>query len=148
MIFIGCVILAILPVLLVNAPVFFTDMRNLFIWGGGVQSTSVPLISILINYTELLRRESWILLGLCGLFLIKDDVLRNLLLTAVGLTLLMVTRAYTPVGVGLHYLMHLFSIFALGLAVFMLRAFELIKDLSHRTTGNTCFACFPRVHAI
>ncbi len=121
-------VLTFLPVLRVNPGIFFMDMRNLFSWGGGVQSTSNPLISILINYTELLRRESWILLGICGLFLIKDTPLRNIFLASVGLTLLMVTRAYTPVGVGLHYLMHLFPIFALGLSVFLIRAYEIVKN--------------------
>ena len=148
LIYSGCVILAILPVLLVNAPIFFYGYAQPVYLGGGVQSTSVPLISILINYTELLRRESWILLGLCGLFLIKDDALRNLLLTAVGLTLLMVTRAYTPVGVGLHYLMHLFPIFALGLAVFMLACLRTHQRSIQWATRNTRFACFPCFHAI
>ncbi len=121
-------VVCFLPVLLVNSEVFFSDMRSLFLWGGGIQTTSNSLVSILINYSELLRRESWILLGLCGLFLIKDGLLRNILLMAVGSTLIMVTRAYTPVGVGLHYLMHLFPIFAFGLAVFMLRAFDISRD--------------------
>lgn len=116
-----------LPVVIINGPVFFTDMANLFIWGGQVQSSISPLISIVVNYSELLRRESWILLGICGLFLIKDKPLRNILLTSTGLTLLMVTRAYTPVGGGLHYLMHLFPIFGMGLAVFLMRAYDTVK---------------------
>lgn len=122
-------VICFIPVVLVNSKIFFLDTWNTIFWRGVVQSTSSSLISILINYSELLRRESWILIGLCGLFLIKDDPLRNILLTAVGLSLLVVTRAYTPVGVGLHYLMHLFPIFALGLAVFMLRAYETLKVL-------------------
>ncbi len=129
LIFMTVLALVLLPVLLMDSRIFFTDMRNLFIWGGGIQSTPFSLISILINYTELLRRESWILIGLCGLFLIKDNLLRNIFLTAVGLTLLMVTKAYVPVGVGLHYLMHLFPIFALGLAIFLLNAYDFLKKL-------------------
>ncbi|GAP21838.1 ArnT family glycosyltransferase [Leptolinea tardivitalis] len=143
-IFLAVLVVVFLPVLCVNAGVFFTDMRNLFVWGGGVQSSSSSLISILVNYVELLRRESWILIGLCGLFLLKDGSLRNILLTAVGLTLLMVTRAYTPVGVGLHYLMHLFPIFALGLAVFMLHAYEFIKRLMQKEL-TSLFSRLPRV---
>jgi len=121
--------LVFLPVLLVDAPVFFTDMLHLFFWGGQVQSSVSPLISIVINYSELLRRESWILLGIAGLFLLKDKVLRNILLTAVSLTLVLVTRAYTPVGGGLHYLMHLFPIFGLGLAIFILTAFDRVRGV-------------------
>jgi 4-amino-4-deoxy-L-arabinose transferase-like glycosyltransferase len=118
-----------IPVIMVNAPIFFTDMAHLILWGGQVQSSGSSLLSIIINYSELLRRESWILLGLCGLFLIKDGSTRNCFLIAVGLTLLMVTRAYTPVGGGLHYLMHLFPIFALGLSVFILTAFDTVKEM-------------------
>ncbi|NMB53826.1 MAG: hypothetical protein GYA15_03920 [Leptolinea sp.] len=127
LVFIAAIFLTILPVLQVNTGVFFADLRDVFFWRGQVQSTSYSLIAILINYSELLRQESWILVGLCGLSLIRDGSLRNILLTAVGLTLLMVTRAYTPVGVGLHYLMHLFPIFALGLGIAILRGFEFVK---------------------
>jgi hypothetical protein len=129
LLFLATLILVLLPVLLVDAHILLTDMGNLVFWRGGVQSTPFSLISILINYSELLRRESWILIGICGLFLIKDNLLRNILLSAVGLTLLVVTRAYVPVGVGLHYLMHLFPLFALGLAVFLLHAYEFLKNL-------------------
>jgi 4-amino-4-deoxy-L-arabinose transferase-like glycosyltransferase len=128
-VYLATLVLVFLPVLLVDAPVFFTDMLHLFFWGGQVQSSTSPLISIVINYSELLRRESWILLGIAGLFLIKDKVLRNILLTAVGLTLVLVTRAYTPVGGGLHYLMHLFPIFGLGLANFILTAFNRVRGV-------------------
>jgi hypothetical protein len=128
-VFLATLTIVFIPVLIVNAPVFFTDMAHLFLWGGQIQSSVSPLLSIVINYSELLRRESWILLGLCGLFLIKDSSTRNTLLIAVGLTLIMVTRAYTPVGGGLHYLMHLFPIFALGLAVFICSSFDKIIDL-------------------
>jgi 4-amino-4-deoxy-L-arabinose transferase-like glycosyltransferase len=121
--------LVFLPVLLVDGTVFFTDMLHLFFWGGQVQSSVSPLISIVINYSELLRRESWIMLGIAGLFLLKDKVIRNILLTAVGLTLVLVTRAYTPVGGGLHYLMHLFPVFGLGLAIFILTAFDRVRGV-------------------
>jgi hypothetical protein len=116
-------------------------MAHLFLWGGQVQSSGSSLLSIIINYSELLRRESWILLGLCGLFLIRDKTARNTLLVAVGLTLLMVTRAYTPVGGGLHYLMHLFPIFALGLSAFILTAFDKVKDV----LGSDLSRLFVRV---
>ena len=128
-VFLTTLILVFIPVLMVNATVFLQDMLHLVLWGGQVQSTTSPLISIVINYSELLRRESWILVGLCGLFLIKDSGTRNTLLTAAGLTLLMVTRAYTPVGGGLHYLMHLFPVFTVGLAVFILNAFDRIRQV-------------------
>ncbi len=126
-VFLATLAVVFLPVVLLNGPVFFTDMLNLFTWGGQVQSSVSPLISIVVNYSELLRRESWILLGICGLFLIKDKPLRNILITSTGLTLLIVTRAYTPVGGGLHYLMHLFPIFGMGLAVFLMKAYDSVK---------------------
>jgi 4-amino-4-deoxy-L-arabinose transferase-like glycosyltransferase len=132
-----------IPVLVVNAPVFFADMIHLFLWGGQVQSSGSFLLSIIINYSELLRRESWILLGLCGLFLIQDKTTRNTLLITIGLTLLMVTRAYTPVGGGLHYLMHLFPIFALGLSIFILTAFDKVKEVLVKDLA-LLFARFPR----
>lgn len=135
-----------IPVMVVNAPVFFTDMVHLFLWGGQVQSSGSSLLSVIINYSELLRRESWILLGICGLFLIRDNSIRNTLLIAVSLTLLMVTRAYTPVGGGLHYLMHLFPIFALGLAVFILTAFDTVKNVLGKDLTRL-FTRFPRAVA-
>jgi hypothetical protein len=142
-VFLITLVTVFIPVLLVNAPVFFTDMAHLFLWGGQIQSSVSPLLSIVINYSELLRRESWILLGLCGLFLIKDTSTRNTLLIAVGLTLVMVTRAYTPVGGGLHYLMHLFPIFALGLAVFIGNAYDWVQGLLV-TDLSRLLSRFPR----
>jgi hypothetical protein len=142
-IFLATLIIIFIPVLIINTPVFLTDMAHLFLWGGQIQSSVSPLISIVINYSELLRRESWILLGLCGLFLIKDTTTRNTLLIAVGFTVILVTRAYTPVGGGLHYLMHLFPIFALGLAIFISSAFDKVRDVL--TNDFTRFlARFPR----
>jgi hypothetical protein len=147
LIFIGTLTLVMLPVVQANSNIFFTDLWYTIINRGGVQSTSSWLVSILINYSELLRRESWILVSLCGLFLIKDNSLRNILLTAVGLSLLVVTKAYTPVGIGLHYLMHLFPIFTLGLAVFMLRAFEFLQYLI--TAGlSELFSRFPKLPSL
>jgi 4-amino-4-deoxy-L-arabinose transferase-like glycosyltransferase len=129
LLFLAVFILVLLPILMIDAHIFLSDMRNLFFSKGWEMSAPFPVIRILINYTELLRRESWILVAICGLFLIKDNLLRNILLTAVGLTLLMVTKAYAPVGVCLHYLMHLFPLFGLGIAVFLLHAYQFLKNL-------------------
>jgi 4-amino-4-deoxy-L-arabinose transferase-like glycosyltransferase len=142
--FLITIVAVLLPVILTNSQLFLSDTFRTFFDRGGVQSTPFSLISVLINYTELLRRESWILIGLCGLFLIKDGLLRNILLTSVGLTLLMVTRAYVPVGGGLHYLMHLFPIFGLGLAIFLLNAYDFLKGLLHREFSRL-FAHIPRL---
>lgn len=144
LIYIGTLILVMLPVMLVNPNIFFTDLWQTIINRGGAQSTALWLVSILINYSELLRHESWILVALCGLFLIKDNSLRNILLTAVGLSLLAVTRAYTPVGIGLHYLMHLFPIFALGLAVFLLNAFNFVRNL-FTASLTAFFSHYPKL---
>ena len=129
LVFVGTFLLVLLPVLISNPNALITDTLSIFTQRGSVQSSPFSLLSIIINYSELLKRESWILAGLCGLFLISDTGLRNILLTAVGLSILLVTRAYTPVGTGLHYLMHLFPIFSLGLAVFILHAFRIVKQL-------------------
>ncbi len=125
-VFLGSFFITLVPVLLNNSNSLITDTLSIINQRGSVQSTSFSLISILINYSELLRRESWILVGICGLFLIPDSLFRNLVLTATGLTLLLVTRAYTPVGTGLHYLMHLFPVFAIGLAIFILNAYRFV----------------------
>ncbi|BCY16522.1 hypothetical protein hrd7_03710 [Leptolinea sp. HRD-7] len=129
LIFTGSVVMILLPVLFMNPGALTTDVLSIFTQRGSVQSSPFSLLSIIINYSELLRRESWILVGICGLFLISDTHLRNILLMAVGLTIVIVTRAYTPVGSGLHYLMHLFPIFALGLSVFILNAYKFIKQV-------------------
>lgn len=89
-----------------------------------------------INFVELLRRESWILLEICGLFLIPDRRARALSLTLVGVTILVVARSFPPVGRSLHYLIHPFPLFALGLAVFMDRSaswvYQVLSDLANK----------------
>lgn len=144
LIFLVTVTIVLLPILLIDAHSFFTDMNIQLLMRNMGSSFQLSLIKILLNLNELLRSESWILVGIIGLFLIKDNLFRNILLIAVGLTLILVTRIITPVGVGLHYLLHLFPLFALGLATFLLKSYDYIKNIF---TGqlSPINSRFPRV---
>jgi 4-amino-4-deoxy-L-arabinose transferase-like glycosyltransferase len=104
--------LALLPVLL-NTPSAVQEIVLTF-WVRGGTAHQSALLSILLNLGELFRREMWIFVGMSGLALLPERRARNLALALVGLTLLLVARSYTPVGYGLHYLLHLFPFFALG----------------------------------
>ena len=119
------VLLIALPALLTSANAW-TEIR-LTLLGRGEASSQSGLLSILLNLGELFRRETWVFLGISGLALLPDRRARNLALALVSLTLLLVTRSYTPVGYGFHYLLHLFPFFALGLAVFFDQALCFVR---------------------
>ena len=96
-------------------------------------SVSLPMqfINLLINTGELLHREGWIILAMAGLFMIQQPRLRGILLLATGASLLLTLRTFTPTGRGMHYLIHLFPFFSLGLAVFLDRAFSWVYKIFH-----------------
>lgn len=125
----GCM-LAIL--IIVIGPIFFPNPERFISDTQGVMASRVHLgflqqiVNIPLNFGELLRRESWIVLGICGLFLLPSSKGKNLILVTTALILLVVLRTITPVGRGLHYLIPLFPIFSIGLASFTLKAVDVI----------------------
>ena len=114
--------LLLAPVVAANPALFMGDVRAMVLARGGDSPLFLQLANVVLNYGEWLRRESWMALGLCGLFLLPAPRARALVLFAAGATLLIVTRTLAPVGRGLHYLIPLFPLFALGLAAFIDRA--------------------------
>jgi len=106
------------PVYLANPGGFWDDARFTL----SIRTNIPPLVQIvnvIFNYAELVRRESWIVVGLVGLCLLPQRRAKWLILFVVGMTLLVTVRTLTPVGRGLHYLIHIFPLIALGLAAFV-----------------------------
>ncbi len=79
---------------------------------------------MVINFGELIRRESWVVIGIIGLFLLPENRARTMIWFIVGITLFLVIRTITPVGRGLHYLVEVFPYLAIGLGVFFTRALD------------------------
>lgn len=119
------VLLVALPALLAW-PNSWTELQ-LTLLGRGAAAPGGTLLGMLLNLGELFRRETWVFVGLSGLALLPERRARNLALALVGLPLLLLARSYTPVGRGLHYLLHLFPFFALGLAVFFDQALCFVR---------------------
>lgn len=125
--------LILAPPLWMAPKVFWQDVVMTLTSRSGITASGSVLLNLAINFTELLRRESWVFVGICGLFLLPDRRLRGLTLAGTGITLLAITRSFAPVGRSLHYLIHLFPFFALGMAAFFTqaarRAYHAILDL-------------------
>ena len=123
----GVLLMAVIFFVLL-APFYFASPLHFNIALDNILSTRVaasPLsqvTSAVLSYGELLRRESWVLLGLIGLFLLPDKRIRVLAIVTVGLGIILIGRNQAPVGRGLHYLMGLFPLFGLGIAAFLYRA--------------------------
>ena len=118
----------------VLAPAFLASPRGF--WGDvsftfAARTSVSPLfqiINVVLNYGELIRRESWIVLGIVGLFLLPQGRAKSLILFVVGVTVLLAVRTLPPVGRGLHYLLHVFPLVVLGIAAFIARAVPVILD--------------------
>jgi len=116
------------PAFIANPQVFVDDVRFTF----SSKVTSSPFLQILnvvLNYGELIRRESWVILGIIGLFLLPQRRAKSLVLFVVGLTLLLILGSFPPVGRGRHYLIHLFPFIALGMAAFFERAVPTVLEV-------------------
>lgn len=128
------------PPLWMAPKVFWQDVGMTLASRSGIVASGSIFLNLAINFTELLRRESWVFVGICGLFLLPDRRLRGLTLALTGVTLLAITRSFPPVGRSLHYLIHLFPLFALGMAVFFTqaarRAHQAILDLWQGLAGT------------
>ncbi len=109
---------AFAPVYLANPQRFWDDAHYTFSIRVSI-SPLLQIVNVVFNYAELLRRESWIVVGLIGLCLLPGRRAKLLILLVVGLTVLVTVRTLTPVGRGLHYLLHIFPFIALGLAAFV-----------------------------
>jgi 4-amino-4-deoxy-L-arabinose transferase-like glycosyltransferase len=124
--------LILLVVFAVLAPILFPDPGRFYADTQFVMTARVnvgllaQIVNIPLNSGELFRRESWVVLGIAGLFLLPRSKGRNLLLFSTALLLLVVLRTVTPVGRGLHYLIPLFPVFAIGLAGFIGKAGSVI----------------------
>jgi 4-amino-4-deoxy-L-arabinose transferase-like glycosyltransferase len=114
--------LVTLPAYLANPAYFLPDLSGIASSRGDI-SLANQILNLLFNYGELIRRETWIILGLIGLFLLPANRGRNLVWFVVGVSLLVIIRTITPVGYSLHYLIHLFPWIVLGIAAFFERAF-------------------------
>jgi 4-amino-4-deoxy-L-arabinose transferase-like glycosyltransferase len=89
------------------------------------------LINIIVDYGELIRRETWVIIGLIGLFFLPGGRARGMIWFVVGTSLLVILRSLVPVGVGLHYLLHLFPWIVLGIAAFFERAVSQIYSYAY-----------------
>ncbi len=129
--FAGCALMAavflalFLPFYLAGPQNFFMTLANLFTLRVASDLVS-QVVNAIINFGELLRRESWVVLGLVGLFLLPERRARALMAITAGLGILLVVRNQAAVGRGLHYLMGLFPLFAIGLAALLSKAFPLV----------------------
>lgn len=124
----------------ISAPeAFLQDVSYTFARVG--PSPAMQLVNVVILYSELLRREMWVALGLMGLFLLPGRRGRGLALLMTCATLLLFARVFIPLG---HHLIPILPFIALGAASlvksgapFVLR---LVKDglesLRLRLPGN------------
>jgi len=143
---------AFMPVYLANPQGFWDDTRYTFSIRTDI-SLLLQIVNVVFNYAELLRRESWIMVGLIGLCLLPGRRAKLMILFVVGLTMLVTVRTLTPVGRGLHYLLHIFPFIALGLAAFIdwsvPRLFgcldNLFRDLRRSLFGDQNIAALDRV---
>jgi hypothetical protein len=123
LIILGILSITLFPAYLASPAYFFKDI------GGVIQNRgSISLINQLLNlilyYGEFIRRESWIILGLVGIFILPMNRARGMIWFVVGVSLLVTFRTILPVGISLHYLIHLFPFFVIGISVFFDHAFS------------------------
>ncbi len=107
-----------LPVYLANPQGFWDDAHFTLAIRTGI-SPLLQIVNVVFNYAELIRRESWMVVGIIGLSLLPQRRAKLMILFVVWVTVLVTVRTLTPVGRGLHYLMHIFPFVALGLATFL-----------------------------
>ncbi|HPH95609.1 MAG TPA: glycosyltransferase family 39 protein [Anaerolineaceae bacterium] len=113
-----CLLLA--PILLSNPAQAWSDLHFIQAYKASAPPF-IQAVNLIINSGEWVRRESWLVLGLAGLFMLPAGPLRrNSILFFLSL-LLPVLAFYTPAGYGLHYLIPIFPLAALGIACFFWR---------------------------
>lgn len=96
----------------ISAPeAFLQDVSYTFARVG--PSPAMQLVNVVILYSELLRREMWVALGLMGLFLLPGRRGRGLALLMTCATLLLFARVFIPLG---HHLIPILPFIALGAA--------------------------------
>jgi len=123
--------LTLLPAYLANPAQFFADWFTPLSAKVGL-SLLMQVVNLIVNYGELIRREAWVVLGLAGLFFLEPPRSRRLVLLLVGMTMLLAVRTFAPVGIGRHYLIHLYPWLALGIAALLLRAFAALRRMLER----------------
>ncbi|HEX8981474.1 MAG TPA: glycosyltransferase family 39 protein [Ktedonobacterales bacterium] len=111
----GIVALGLLILLALSPAVFVADVFST----GGRAAGGNPVLSLvllLFNYQRLVTYDAWLLLGVVGLFLVRQERTRNVLLGAVGLLALVILKVRT-LGPSFHTGVPLLPLLALGAGV-------------------------------
>lgn len=104
-------VLAVIPLAFSAPRAFMQDVSYTFARVG--PTPAMQLVNVVMLYSELLRREVWVTLGLIGLCLLPAQRGRGLALLMTCTTLLMFVRVFIPLG---HHLIPILPFVALGVA--------------------------------
>jgi hypothetical protein len=80
-----------LPVYLANPHGFWDDARFTLAIRTGI-SPLLQIVNVVLNYAELVRRESWMVVGIIGLGLLPQRRAKLMILFVVGVTVLVTVR--------------------------------------------------------
>ena len=118
------VIAMMLPIVITEPGLFLSDTGNVY----RSLSSSIlnQFVNVLFNYAELFRTEVWVILGLIGAFFIPNKRARNLTLFVLVFSILLAVRTLVPVGKNFHYLIPIYPLLALGIAVFLSMAVKAV----------------------
>jgi 4-amino-4-deoxy-L-arabinose transferase-like glycosyltransferase len=133
----GVLGIVFLPTYICNPPYFFKDLGGVIQSRGSISILN-QIVNIIINEGELIRRETWVIIGLIGLLILPMGKARGMIWFIIGVSLLVIIRTIVPVGRSLHYLIHLFPWFTLGISVFFDKAFQWVYR-QFIGTGNSLF---------
>ncbi len=84
---------------------------------------------ITANFSLLMVENTWIVLGLVGLFTVQAKLLRNLLLAFFFMTFVFAARSVALVGIGSYQFLPLSPFIVIGLATFHLSAWRYLNHL-------------------
>jgi len=123
-------LVAVAPIALSAPASFLQDLVFTFARVG--PSSLMQLVNVVLLYSELLRREAWVMVGLLGLFLLPGRRGRSLALLITCTTLLLFVRVFIPLG---HHLIPILPFVALGVASLVKRGVPFALQLVNESLG-------------
>ena len=111
----GVLAVSLLAVLVAAPGLFLADLGTTLARAGG-GSPLLQVLTLLLNYYRFLSLDPWLLLGVVGLFVLRDGRARGFLLGATAL-LALVALKVRPLGTSLHTVVPLLPLLALGAGI-------------------------------
>jgi 4-amino-4-deoxy-L-arabinose transferase-like glycosyltransferase len=127
-------IISMLPLFAISSVDVWHDLIYTFILGSGTGGNLiVQLIVMLAKYFETIRTQSWILLGILGIFTINENKLRGILLLMLAGIVVILLPSRVLLG---HYLLPVWPLIMIGVGSFLAKSTPYVYGFLQLSINN------------